>query len=105
MRDLGINPYLAHWVLEKMCGEIPSLERVEPLGLEQRVKADNNGQNRIRWTQLPKVRETWGLVELQRWWDKEYAKGKKKDRDAKSVVVKVLGLAVLFRYENVERKV
>ena len=40
-----------------------------------------------------------GLVELQRWWGKYYAKGKKKDRDEKSVVVKVLGLAVLFVYK------
>ena len=99
MEKLKANPFLTYWLLETLRGAIPKMEKVTPLGLEMRVKAAFDGKNMIGWLHLPKGRVTGKMVTVQEWWDKEHLEGKLKDRDARHTVEKILGLAMLVRYE------
>jgi len=99
MECLKANSFLTYWILEAVWGDYPILERVTLLRLEQKVKAACDSQNLIVWLHLAKGRATENLVAIQEWWDMENLYLKMRHRDARTVVVKVLGLAVLVRYD------
>ena len=48
---------------------------------------------------MAKGRTTQRMVAIQKWWDDEHQETKLQNRDARTVVAKVLGLAILARYE------
>ena len=49
MRERGTNPFLAGWVLEVLKGQMPKLERMQPLRLSWRVETQFERQVRIGW--------------------------------------------------------
>ena len=48
---------------------------------------------------MPKGRVTGKMIAVQKWWDEENLEGNLRDRDARYVVAKVIGLVMLVRYE------
>ena len=55
MRELGVNPFMATWI-NKLLGRSPIIQRVTPLGFEQRVGMAYEAYSTIWWGHLLKGR-------------------------------------------------